>query len=47
MLWMNEHKRVWRVAILVLLLAAIIGPWAYDRVNVPAEYPCAPPFIRL
>lgn len=47
MLWMNEHKRVLRVAILVLLLVAIAGPWAYDQINVPAEYECSDPFIRL
>jgi hypothetical protein len=35
------------VAILLLLLVALMGPWALDRVNVPAEYPCSPPFIRL
>jgi hypothetical protein len=35
------------VAILLLLLVALMGPWAFDRVNVPAEYPCSPPFIRL
>ncbi len=48
MSWINEHKRVWRVAILVLLLVAIMGPWTFtDRINVPAEYPCSAPFIRL
>ena len=44
---MNKHKRLWRVAILALMVVAIIGPWAYDRINVPAEYPCSAPFIRL
>jgi hypothetical protein len=47
MSWINEHKRVWRVAILVLLLVAIMGPWTFDRINVPAEYPCSAPDIRL
>ena len=47
MIWMNEHKRALRVALLILLLVAIAGPWAYDQVNVPAEYPCTDPFVRL
>jgi len=47
MSWINEHKRVWRVAILVLLLVAIMGPWTFERINVPSEYPCSAPNIRL
>jgi hypothetical protein len=47
MLWINEHKNVWRVAVLVLLLVAIMGPWAFDRIYVPSEYSCSAPFIRL
>jgi hypothetical protein len=45
--WMNEHKRVWRVTWLVLLLVAIIGPWTFDHIFVPSEYLCSAPFIRL
>jgi len=47
MSWINKHKRVWRVAILVLLLVALMGPWAFDLIDVPSEYPCSAPFIRL
>jgi len=47
MSWINEHKRVWRVAILVLLLVAMMGSWAFDLINVPAEYPCSAPNVRL
>ncbi len=47
MSWINKHKRVWRVIILVLLLVAIMGPWTFDRINVPSEYPCSTPNIRL
>jgi hypothetical protein len=46
MSWINKHKRFWRVAILVLLLVAIMGPWIFDRINVPSEYSCSPN-IRL
>ena len=47
MSWINEHKLVWRVAILALVPVAIVGPWTLDRINVPSEYPCSPPTIRL
>ncbi len=46
-LWIIEHKHVWRAVVLGLLLLAIIGPWAFDRINVPAQYTCSAPFIRL
>jgi len=46
--WIQEHKTVWRVAILVLLLVAIMGPWGFfEPVNVPSDYPCSAPYIRL
>jgi len=44
MSWMNEHKRVWRVAVLGVLLVAIAGPWIFERIPVPSEYSCS---IRL
>jgi hypothetical protein len=47
MSWIIEHRRVWGIAILALLLLAMMGPWAYDQINVPAEYPCSAPWIRL
>ena len=46
MSWIQEHKTVWRVVILVLLMVAIMGPWIFDRINVPSEYSCSPN-IRL
>jgi hypothetical protein len=47
MVWLKRYGQFGRMAILVLLLAAFIGPWAYDRIHVPAEYPCTPPNVRL
>lgn len=47
MLWINEHKRVWRIAIIVVGVIALLGPWAYDRINVPAEFTCSAPNVRL
>lgn len=43
----NNSKRIWRTAALLLLLVASFGPWAFDRIHVPAEYPCSPPNFRL
>lgn len=47
MLRLDKYKRVWRVALLLLLITAFIGPWAFEQINVPSKYPCSPPFIRL
>ena len=47
MSWINEYRRVWGVVILALLLLASMGPWAFDRIHVPAQYPCSAPFVRL
>jgi hypothetical protein len=45
-IWVNDHKRIWRKAVFILLLISFIGPWIFDRINVPAEYACSPS-IRL
>ena len=47
MLWLFENKNEWRVAILGLLLVAVMGPWAFDLINVPSEYSCSAPNVRL
>lgn len=45
--WSVRHKTALRLTILVLLIISLLGPWAYDRVHVPAEYACNDPFVRL
>jgi hypothetical protein len=35
------------VVIFALSLLAFIGPWWFDRIYVPSEYPCSAPIIRL
>jgi len=47
MSWFNEHQRVWRAALLMLLPGAMLGPWVFDSIHVPAEYPCHAPIVRL
>jgi len=47
-LWINEHKNVGRVAVLMLLLVAIMGPWTYTADGVPpAGMWCLDPNILL
>jgi hypothetical protein len=47
MSWINKHRPVWGFITLALLLMAGIGPWGFDLINVPAQYSCSAPFIRL
>jgi hypothetical protein len=45
--WLYENKNVWRVAILVVVLGAFAGPWAWDLMWVPSEFSCSAPNVRL
>jgi hypothetical protein len=47
MTWIEKHHRVCRTAILVLLLAAFMGPWTFDLIWVPSGHFCFAPYIRL
>lgn len=47
MLWLDQHRRIWRIIILAIVLITFIGPWGYDLINVPAQYECAFPNFRL
>ncbi len=42
----RDHHHTLRISILVLLLVSFLGPWAFDRIHVPAKYDCFPN-IRL
>jgi hypothetical protein len=33
--WIVRRQNIWRVAILVLLLVAILGPWSYSADGLP------------
>ncbi|MCC6300146.1 MAG: hypothetical protein IT314_12680 [Anaerolineales bacterium] len=41
------NRSIFRVGILLLFVLALLGPWTYDVINVPAEFTCDKPFIRL
>jgi hypothetical protein len=45
--WINEHKNVGRVAVLILLLVAIMGPWTYSSDGTPPAEWCRAPNILL
>ena len=47
MSWINEHKNVGRVAVLMLLLVAIMGPWTYTADGVGPAAWCRAPNILL
>jgi hypothetical protein len=36
-----------RTLILALFILSMLGPWTFDLINVPAQYPCDTPFVRL
>lgn len=45
--WLIDHHRLWRSVGLLLLIIALVGPWAFEQINVPMPYQCDPPYIRL
>ena len=47
MRWISEHKTTWRVAVLMLLAVAVIGPWTYTADGVPPPEWCDEPNILL
>ena len=47
MAWVNENRRYLSMAMLALLVLSIVGPWGYNQINIPAQFPCGEPYIRL
>ncbi len=43
----SQHKNWVRMLVFVLLLIAILGPWAYEGDGVPPPEFCHPPFLLL
>ena len=43
----QDGRRWWPGVVVALAMVALWGPWGFDRVNVPVEYECSPPNIRL
>lgn len=42
-----DKRRIWMGIALALAIVALMGPWAFDRINVPAQYECTRPNVRL
>lgn len=42
-----RQKNVWRAIASILLLLAIIGPWWFDKIYMPTQYPCKGTIVRL
>jgi hypothetical protein len=42
-----NYREYWRWAVIGLMVASVFGPWVYDLIHVPAQFPCAPPNVRL
>lgn len=47
MQWAHEHRKLLRIIFLVGLVIALLGPWMFDQIMVPAQYTCSPPNVRL
>ncbi len=43
----TQNISIFRAGVLILFIVALLGPWTFDVINVPAEYECSAPFIRL
>jgi hypothetical protein len=43
----NKYKKIARMALLILLVISMLGPWMFDLINVPAQFTCDKPFVRL
>jgi hypothetical protein len=47
--WISKHKNIVRVALLILLVGAMLGPWFYETMftDAPPEGPCPAPLVFL
>ena len=43
----NKYKKIARMTLLILLVISMLGPWMFDLINVPAEFTCSEPNVRL
>lgn len=47
MSFIAENKVLWRKLVPALFIISMLGPWTFDLLNVPAQYPCGKPSVRL
>jgi hypothetical protein len=42
------NKQYWRLAFMVLLVVALISPWAiFDIISIPAPFECTEPWVQM
>jgi hypothetical protein len=47
-MWIDKNINSIRLAIVLLAITAlIIGPWVFESLWVPGDFPCNPPTVRL
>ena len=42
-----EHKVLFRKLVIAMFIISMLGPWAFDLLNVPAQFSCGYPNVRL
>jgi hypothetical protein len=42
-----ENKVLFRKLVVAMFVISMLGPWAFDRLGVPAQFPCGYPNVRL
>ncbi len=47
MSFIKENKLWLRIIVFALFIVAMLGTWTFDLINVPAQYLCEKPFVRL
>lgn len=45
--WLVEKVEILRAMFIPLFILALLGPWSFDRIHVPAQFACQLPNIRL
>lgn len=45
--WLVDKIKSMRTILIPLLVLALLGPWSFDRIHVPAQYVCDFPNVRL
>jgi hypothetical protein len=43
----GKNKVLLRMLVLALFIISMLAPWAFDQLNVPAQYDCNKPSVRL
>lgn len=46
-IWLIEEIEIIRGIFIPLFILALLGPWSFDRIHVPAQFACDFPNVRL